>query len=435
VALVIFIVTFLGVALTRLPKVTLDRPVVAFLGAVAMVVTGALTFDAAIAAIDWDTIALLLGMMLVIAGLQRDGYTQALAALCLEHARSPRALLVIVVAVTGIASAFLVNDAVVLVFTPIVVAHCRSRGLNPLPFLLAEAMASNIGGAATITGNPQNVLVGLKSGMSYGAFMFRLLPVAVLSSLALVAATFWLYRKELKAGEIPPTPPSAGSGQALYKGGIASSPLSQRGARGDFLPRGGFPKPSILILALVLAGFLSTRWTGLTVPLVAVAGGGLMLVVARHSPRELFSGVDWLLLVFFGGLFVVIGGIVGHGYLDWAVDAVPITQDLPGLALLHGISLALSQIVSNVPYTVLMLPVLEPQASDLLWLGLASSATLAGNLTLVGAVANLIVAEQARKDGVVITFRQFLRLGLPVTLATLLISLLALWAERLLGWL
>ncbi|MSQ06009.1 MAG: anion transporter [Dehalococcoidia bacterium] len=427
-ALAIFVATFLGVSLTRVPWVALERPVVAFLGAVAMVLSGALSPQAAAAAIHWDTISLLLGMMLVIAGLQRDGYTQALARASLGRAGSPRQLLVVVVVVTGVASAFLVNDAVVLVFTPILVAHCRSRGLNPVPFLLAEAMASNIGGVATITGNPQNMMVGLHSGISYPEFLALLLPVAVLSSLVLVLSVGWLYRKDLRKPhanaertEIPPNPP-------LPKGGTFPPPFTKGGL-------GGFPRSSLLILALVLLGFLLTRWTGVGVPLVALAGAGLVLAVGGHSPRDLFAQVDWVLLLFFASLFVVIGGLVQAGGLAPVIDAVPVRQDLGGMVLIHGVSLVLSQLISNVPYTALMLPVLQPQDSELLWLSLASAATLAGNLTLIGAVANLIVAEQAKRDGVVITFGQFLRLGLPVTLLSLLISLLVLSGEHALGWL
>ena len=417
-SLVIFVVTFLGVALTRLPWVSLDRPVVAFVGAVAMVLSGGLSPEAAVATIDWDTLSLLLGMMLVIAGLQQDGYTQALARVSLGRASTPRQMLLVVVVVTGVASAFLVNDAVVLVFTPILVAECRSRGLNPVPFLLAEAMASNIGGVATITGNPQNMLVGLRSGVSYAEFMARLLPVAVLSSVVLVLSVGWLYRKELRKPLEAAEPPEIPPGPPLRKGGAKV-----------------LPRPSVFVLALVVLGFLLTRWTGVDVPLVALAGAGLVLAVGGHSPRELFARVDWVLLLFFASLFVVIGGLVQAGWLDPVIDAVPVSRDLAGIAFLHGVSLVLSQLVSNVPYTVLMLPVLEPQASDLLWLSLASAATLAGNLTLIGAVANLIVAEQAKRDGVVITFGQFFRLGLPVTVLSLLISLLVLWGEQALGWL
>jgi len=409
-ALAIFVITFTGVALTRLPWVKLDRPAAAFLGAVAMVIFGVLTPVEAVAAIDWDTLSLLLGMMIIIAGLQQDGYTQSLARLVLGRARSARQLLLLVVIFTGVASAFLVNDAVVLVFTPLLVIYCRSRGLNPLPFLLAEAMASNIGGTATITGNPQNMLIGLQSGISYGGFLARLLPVAVVSSLVLVASVLLLYRKELQR----PLGPGDGT-------------------EGEEAPPSLRVKPSAVVLVLVVLGFLLNRWVGLPIPLIALTGAGVVLALGSSSPRHVFAQVDWVLLLFFGGLFVVVGGAVHAGLFDWAIGAVPITRDLSGIGLLHGLSLVLSQLVSNVPYTVLMLPVLQSQDSSLLWLSLASAATLAGNLTLIGAVANLIVAEQAKQYGIEISFGEFFKLGLWVTTGSMLISLGVLGAEQFLG--
>ena len=163
IALAIFSLTFAGITLAKVPFVRLDRPAIAFLGAVAMVLFGVLTFPQAISVIDWDTIALLLGMMIVIGALQQDGYTQALAAALFKPAKTGTQLLVVIVVFTAVASAFLVNDAVVLVLTPIVIGVCRARGFNPVPFLMASAMASNVGSTATITGNPQNVLIGIKS--------------------------------------------------------------------------------------------------------------------------------------------------------------------------------------------------------------------------------------------------------------------------------
>jgi Na+/H+ antiporter NhaD/arsenite permease-like protein len=409
-ALVIFIVTFLGVALTRLPWVKLDRPVVAFLGAVAMVLFGVLTPAEAVAAIDWDTLALLLGMMIIIAGLQQDEYTQAAAAAVLGRAKSPRQLLVLVIIFTGVASAFLVNDAVVLVFTPILIAYCKGRELNPTPFLLAEAMASNIGGVATITGNPQNMLIGLQSGISYVGFLLRLLPVALLSSAILLVLTSWMYRKDLR--------------QPFRLDDIEQ--------RSDFRPLNKI-KPSEIILSLVVLGFLISRWIGVEVPLIALAGAGLILTFNRNSPRDIFGQVDWVLLLFFAALFVVIGGAVHAGLLDWTIESARLTSDFAGVGLLHGLSLALSQLISNVPHTILMVPLLQPLDSDLLWLSLASSATLAGNLTLMGAVANLIVVERANQQGVEVTFWEFFKLGLLVTALSLLVSLLVLWGERTLG--
>jgi Na+/H+ antiporter NhaD/arsenite permease-like protein len=410
-ALIIFVITFAGVALARLPWVRLDRPAAAFLGAVAMVLFGVLSPSQAVSAINWDTISLLLGMMVIIAGLQNDGYTQTLAMAVLGSARSAPQLLVTVIGFTGLASAFLVNDAVVLVLTPTLVTYCRARGLNPVPFLLAEAMASNIGGAATITGNPQNMLIGLQSGISYGGFLLRLLPVAVAGSLVLWGCTWWVYRRELK--------------QRFYS--TEDGPDRDR-------PSLRY-RPSGVVLVLVVLGFITSRWTGVDVPLVALTGASLVLASSVRSPRDLFVRVDWVLLLFFAGLFVVMGGAVGSGLLDQVIDAAPLTGDFTGVALLHGLSLGLSQLVSNVPYVVLMTPILQAQQSDLLWLSLASAATLAGNLTLIGAVANLIVAEGAAREGVQITFGEFFKLGLPVTALSMGVSLVVLWVESALGFL
>lgn len=411
-ALAIFAITFTGVALTRLPWVRVDRPVAAFLGAVAMVLFGVLTVPEAVSAIDWNTIALLLGMMVIIGGLQRDGYVEALATALLGRAKSGRQLLVVVVLFTGVASAFLVNDAVVLVVTPLVIAFCRAKGLNPLPFLLAEAMASNIGSTATITGNPQNVLIGLQSGLSFGRFMLFLLPVAALSIVLLIAVTQRLYRNELRKPF-----------------------MAQPGGPAPGLAMPTRVKPSGVILILVVLGFLLGPWLEIELPLIALTGAGLVLASSGHGPREIFRQVDWVLLLFFAALFVVIGGAVQEGLFDWAIDGVAIRSDVAGGATLHGASLLLSQLISNVPFTVLMLPILQSQSSDFLWISLASGATLAGNLTLIGAVANLIVAEGALQQGVRISFWEFFKLGLPVTALTLLISLAVLSLEHVLGFL
>lgn len=411
-ALVIFTLTFIGVSVTRLPWVKVDRPATAFMGAVAMVLFSVLTFPEAIATVDWDTIGLLLGMMVVIGALQADGYTGTFALSLFGRARSPTWLLAIVVIFTGVASAFLVNDAVVLVTTPLIIAYCRDRGLNPIPFLLAEAMASNIGSAATITGNPQNVLIGLRSGISFGRFLILLLPVTALSSVVLILVTRRMFRNDL-AAPFPDKP-----------AGKVDGPRAR--------PR---IRPSLVILALVVVAFIMSPWLGIELPLIALVGAAMVLVASGHHPRDVFRRVDWVLLLFFTGLFVVIGGVVHQGLFDGIVNRVDLRNDLAGIGSIHGISLVLSQAISNVPFTVLMLPVMEHHAGDLLWLSLAAGATLAGNLTLIGAVANLIVAEGAAAMGVRISFWQFLRLGLPVTAITLGLSILTLWIEHALGFL
>ena len=197
VAAIILILTYIGVAFTRLPRVNVDRPFAAFAGAVLMILFGVLTFEGAIGAIDFNTICLLLGMMVLVAALKVAGFFNWLATKALSVARTPRRLLVLVVVATAVASAFLVNDVVVLLFTPVVIQACRKRKVNPVPFLIAEAMASNIGSVATIVGNPQNMLIGITSGISFARFFSYLLPVSLVSTVALILIMYIFYRKIL----------------------------------------------------------------------------------------------------------------------------------------------------------------------------------------------------------------------------------------------
>ncbi len=407
--LAIFIVSMAGVALARLPGLPIQRPAAAFGGAMAMIVFGVVSVAEAAGLVNWDTIALLLGMMIIIAGVQMDGAAATLAETVLGRARTGMGLAVAVVLFTGAASAFLVNDAVVLAVTPLLVAHCRAKGLNPIPYLLAEAMASNIGGVATVTGNPQNVLVGTVSGIGFGRFMAHLLPVAALSSLVLLGVLRWRYPAEM-----------------------ARDVAHDAAARLD-LRR--VLTPSVAVLALTVLGFLLSPVLPLEIPEIALLGGGLVLLAGRRSPAALFAQIDWVLLLFFVALFVVIGAAVQEGLFDWARDSSHLENDIAGAGVLHGLALVVSQLISNVPFTVLMAPIVEPAAGDLLWLSLASGATLAGNLTLLGSVANLIVAEGAERNGVRIEFGEYLRTGAVVTLLTMAGSMLVLWAERAAGWL
>jgi Na+/H+ antiporter NhaD/arsenite permease-like protein len=426
-ALVIFVITYTGVALTRLPWIRIDRPSAAFLGAVTMVLFGVLTPEQAIESIDWGTISLLLGMMVLVAALSRDGHVTWAANAVFGGARTQRAFLGRVVLVTAAASALLVNDTAVLVLTPLVLAFCLDRGISPLPFLIAEAMASNIGSVPSVVGNPQNVLVALQSGISFERFAIHLLPVALLSGVVLLAVVWWLYRDKLS------TP--------LAQANPASSP--------SLMPS---RKLSPLVMSLVIIGFATSSWTGLELPLIALVGAGVILLTSSESPGELLTRVDWVLLLFFASLFVVMGGISRQDFFADAVNAIRLSADVEGVAWVHGSALALSQVISNVPYTILMLPLLSDlatlasgaipivsgqnqESSDLLWLSLASGATLAGNLTLIGAVANLIVAQLAEREGVRIGFWEFTKAGVIVTLITMTLSVGLLLAQWWLGWL
>lgn len=409
-ALIIFGLTYLGIIFTRLPGVNVDRPSAAYFGAIAMVVFGVITPEEAVAAIDTNTIFLLLGMMIVIATLQLDGFFDLIARTTVRYAKTRIRLLSLIVLATGISSAFLVNDAVVLMFTPIIIQICRSSNCNPLPYLIGEILASNVGSAMTITGNPQNMLIGLASGMSYARFMLHLLPLSLVGMGMIILVLRQLYKNEFK----DPSPLVFPEGTPLKMGQIARSGS---------------------VFGLIVIGFFIGHHVDLSIPLIALVGSALILLLGKAKPSAIIHQVDWVLLLFFASLFIVVAAVEETGLFSALLQDNLFSSDLKGLGLVHGISLVLSQVVSNVPFAVLMLPFLKAAGSDLLWLALASASTLAGNATIIGAMANLIVIESAQKDGVSIGFMPFLKAGLTVTLLTLPLSMGWLYLQYQLGWL
>ena len=404
-AVIIFILTFLGIIYTRLPKVNVDRPSAAFFGAIAMILFGVISFEEAVLSIDFNTIALLLGMMIVIAVLELDGFFTLIADKTISLSKTSNQLLIIIVFITGIASAFLVNDAVVLLFTPVIIQICRSAKLNPVPYLIAEIMASNIGSAMTITGNPQNILIGMQSGISYSKFIFHLLPVSLIGMLVIVLVIKFFFKNDfMKDSQLTFTKENNTYNFKSMK----------------------FSVPIFMIMVFL---FFFGNILKLSIPMIALAGASLVLILGKIKPSIVIKQVDWVILLFFAGLFIVVHGIEKVGVLDPFIKNTPITNSLSGILSLHGLSLLLSQIVSNVPYTILMLPILKTASSDLLWLSLASAATLAGNATIIGAVANIIVIEVAKKYDVEIGFWKFLKVGLTITVITLILSVVILYLQ------
>jgi Na+/H+ antiporter NhaD/arsenite permease-like protein len=346
--------------------------------------------------------------MIIIVVLELDGFFTFIAEKTISLSKSRNQLLIIIVFVTGIASAFLVNDAVVLLFTPVIIQICRSAKLNPIPYLIAEILSSNVGSAMTITGNPQNILIGMQSGISYSKFLLHLLPVSFLGMILIIPLTKIFFRKEFKNGS-----------QLVFEGN-------------EFNYNFQSMKFSVPIFLGIIILFFFHHTLDLSIPLIALAGASLILILGRIKPSKVIKEVDWVLLLFFAGLFIVVQGIEKVGILDQFIDNTPISNNLEGIVSLHALSLVLSQIVSNVPYTILMLPILKSASSDLLWLSLASAATLAGNATIIGAVANLIVIEVAKKYDIEIGFWQFFKIGFLITVITLLLSILILFLQ--LNW-
>jgi Na+/H+ antiporter NhaD/arsenite permease-like protein len=381
-ALIWFILTYAGLALGKVPGLRTDRTGIALAGAALVLATGVLTFDEAVAAIDFATIVLLLGMMVVVGYLRQAGFFSQVAEQILARIRGPVGLLAATMLLSGVLSAMLVNDVVCVALTPLVLDLTRRLRIDPKPHLIGLALAANIGSTATLTGNPQNMIIGGLSHIGYLRFALKLAPVAVVGLVAGFAVTAWIYRSSLRSTARP-------EGEPLVNG--TARPLRR-------------PHTKLLVKSLV-------------VTLAAVA----VLLLDRVNPDKVYGQVDWGLLVMFAGLFVVVHAFEIHVVQLWGIEHWRVLQDHP-VGLLSVVSAALSNVVSNVPAVLLFKPVIPamPEAvQETAWLALAMSSTLAGNLTVLGSVANLIVVEYARRQGVNISFADYVQVGVPVTLLTL----------------
>jgi Na+/H+ antiporter NhaD/arsenite permease-like protein len=353
-------------------------------------------------AIDFATVALLLGMMVVVAFLRRAGFFARLAGLALGRLKSPRALLAVTMILSGTLSAVLVNDVVCVALTPLVLHLTRRLGLDPRPHLVGLAIASNLGSAATLTGNPQNMIIGGLSGIPYLRFAAKLAPPAVLGLAVGYVVTLLAYRRVLGA-EPHAAPPG-------------------RTGHGDRVPDGRRHTALLVKSLAVTLAAVGLFFAGAPMAVVALAAAAVLLL-DRVNPEKVYSRIDWGLLLMFAGLFVVVRAfevhvLAGSGVEGWAARADPVW-------VLSGLSAALSNLLSNVPAVLLFKPVIlgMPEAArETGWLALALSSTFAGNLTVLGSVANLIVVEQARKEGVTIGFWDYCRVGIPVTLLTLVLG-------------
>ena len=395
-ALVIFAGTYLVIAVGKLPGYRLDRAGAALLGAALMVGFGVLPLEAAYRAIDFDTITLLLGMMILVANLKLSGFFRLVNGFIMTRARHPLVLLIAVVLVCGFFSAFLVNDTICLIMTPIVAELVISLKRNPVPYLLAIPMASNVGSTATITGNPQNMIIGSLSQIPYGSFAAALSPIAAAGLVLTVLLIAVIYR-----------------GEFLGRAGLAQPPA--RPAR--------YHGPLVVKSVLVAIAMMALFFAGLPVAGVAIVGGALLLFTRRVKADKVYFEIDWPLLLMFVGLFVVVAGLEHAVLTPEAATAIGRLhlQSAPVLAVLTAV---LSNVVSNVPAVLVLKPFVaglpDPQRA---WLLVAMASTLAGNLTLVGSVANLIVAQRARRYGVTIGFWPYFRVGAPLTFLTILFGL------------
>ena len=394
IAALIFAATYVVIALGRAPGLRLDRAGAALLGASLMVASGVLSLEEAYRAIDLDTITLLLGMMIVVANLRLAGFFALANGWIARRARHPLGLLAGVIVVSGGLSAFLVNDTVCLMLAPLVAELTLSLRRNPVPYLLALAMASNIGSTATITGNPQNIMIGSFSHIAYGDFARALAPVAAVGLLVVFVLVALAWRREF-----------------LTRARLEGAPPLPRWNRGLLA------KSLAVTIAMVLFFFL-----GQPPAKAAIVAGALLLLTRRIKPARVYAEIDWSLLLLFCGLFIVVAGME-KALLGPAALAYAERLNLGSPAVMAGVAAVLSNLVSNVPAVLVLKPFVQHLASPrLAWLSLAMAATLAGNFTLLGSIANLIVAQRAHRAGIVLGFWSYFKLGAPVTVITIAIG-------------
>ena len=387
--------------LGEIPGLALDRTGIALLGAIALVATGRLTVDQAWGAIDVHTLALLFGLMVMSAQFRLGGFYTETVRRIGAHAGAPGTLLLWVVIAAGAMSSVLANDIVCLAMAPILVDVCARRHLTPYPFLIGLACASNVGSAATLIGNPQNMFIGESLQLSFGGYLLDGGPPAMLG----LAATWLIIRSQWSRRWVDETQPRIDRRQP---------PLFDRWQTAK----------GLVLLALTVAAFLATPWPR---DVIALGIAGVLLLSRRMASREMLALVDWHLLVLFIGLFVLNEAVEGAGLLRelyaWLAAA---GIDLARPAWLFVVTPLLSNLVSNVPAVMLLLPASSgPQAGAVL----ALASTFAGNLLIVGSIANIIVVEQAASRGVAIDWRTHARTGIPVTLATLAIAAAWLWVR------
>jgi Na+/H+ antiporter NhaD/arsenite permease-like protein len=404
-AVLIFGFTYALISGRRLKVLPLNRPAAALLGAVLMVATGVMTPDRAYRAVDYDTLVLLLGMMLICAYLYLARFFDWAADGILKVARTPQRLLLYLILTSGVLSALLVNDTVCLMLTPLVVAVIVRGGLPLPPYLLALAMSANLGSVATLVGNPQNMIIGSLARISFLQFSAALLPAAVAGLAIQYAVLRFGFRKMLRA-------------HTIQRSEVAPPPLDRK-----------LIAIAFAVLTLVFAGFIggfNLAWTGL-------AGGALLMVLARRDTHEVLKLVDWHLLVFFAALFVVVEGLNGTGLPDQAHSRLrgllgdTTTSQGWNLAWLSVVG---ANIFSNVPFVLVAAKWIPDFANpELMWKVMALATTFAGNLTILGSVANIIVVESARGHCEV-GFWDYAKFGVPITILTTAVAMVILLYNR-----
>jgi Na+/H+ antiporter NhaD/arsenite permease-like protein len=398
-----------------------DRTLIALLGGLLVVIFGIVDQEEAFAAIDFNVIFLLAGMMVLAGGLSKTGFFEFVAGHAIHLSRGqPFRLLIILSLLTAVLAAVLDNVTTVVLLTPVTLSIARTLKVSPFPYLISQIFASNIGGTATLIGDPPNILIGSAAGLDFGAFLANLAPVVVLIMVAFVGIMWVAFGRGMeddadRLDVLATVDPSAA---------IKDRPLMIR---------------ALTVLGLTLVGFLFHSVLGLEAATIALLGATVLMLVGPLDPHEALRDIEWNTLFFFVGLFMLIEAVVHVGIVGGVADTLADTAGgnltIATMGILWFSAIA-SAIVDNIPYTATAIPIVERLIEGgldgaVLWWALALGACLGGNLTIVGASANIVVANLAARDGHPITFMQFFRYGLGVVVASLLISTVYLWFRYL----
>ncbi|HVV11982.1 ArsB/NhaD family transporter [Amycolatopsis sp.] len=418
-AITVFVLAYLLIATERIPKM-----VAALAGAGLVVAFGVVGSDEIFyshdTGIDWDVIFLLFGMMVIVGILRRTGVFEYTAIWAAKRAKgSPLRVMILLVLITAVASAFLDNVTTVLLIAPVTLLVCDRLGISPVPFLIAEVLASNIGGAATLIGDPPNIIIASRSGLTFNDFIVNMAPIVAIELVAFTVILPWLFR-----GSFTADPQRVADVMAL----------NEREAIRDtrLLIKCG------VVLAAVFAGFIGHSVFHLEPSVVALLGAGVLVLISRTRPRDYLASVEWETLLFFAGLFVMVGALVHTGVIGQLAELAATATGgnaLVAVMLILVVSALLSGVIDNIPYVATMSPLVadlvqgigNPTHAEALWWSLALGADFGGNLTAVGASANVVMLGIAKREGVPISFWEFTKKGAIVTALTILLAAPYLW--------
>ena len=407
IAIVVFVVVMVAIVTEKI-----HRALAAVVGAMILLILHVVSFDAAMEHVDFNTLGVLLGMMLFVAVVKLSGLFEYLAIKCARLAKgNPWLVMVLFVCLTAVLSALLDNVTTVLLIGPMTVTVCRLLDLDPLPFFLAEIMASNIGGTATLIGDPPNIMIGSAAGLSFADFVMVDAPAAIICLIVMIGLFYLLFGSKFKVDE------------------EHRRALMERDEREE-IKNPTLLRQSVIMIILVTAGFMLHGSLGIESCVVALTAAGILMLISGERIEEALAHVEWTTLVFFAGLFIVVGALSEVGVIGMLAQAlIDVTGGSTFIAMLVLLiaSAIISSFLDNIPFVATMIPILlsmEATGMDVapLWWAVSLGACLGGNGTLIGASANVVMSDISRKNGHVITFAHFFKVGFPTMLATVAVS-------------